>query len=201
MQGLPVYFKTQHYTTPTISMYYPYIFGLEKSSIEKLINYEITTLLYELISELRRPDLVTYITGSYAIKTNEKNVLSLTLTGLGDFRGAHPITIVKAITIDVETGRVYELKDLFKPDSNYLEVLSEMINEQIQEREIPLLGEFKGVRADNDYYIADKGLVVYFQQYEIAPYYVGLPYFLIPIYDLNELIPEDGLLNRMIMGL
>ena len=201
MQELPIYFKTKHYLTPTISMYYPMIYGLENLSIEKLINYEITTQVYELISELRRPDLITCITGSYAIKTNERNVLSLNLTGLGDFHGAHPITIVKAITIDIETGRVYELQDLFKTDSNYLEVLSKMVYEQIQERDIPLLGEFEGVRSDQDYYIADKGLVIYFQQYEIAPYYVGLPYFLIPIYDLSEVIPEDGLLNRMIMGL
>lgn len=200
MYDLPVYFKTQQYLTPTINMYYPMIYGHKNPTVEKLINYEIKTLMYELIAELRRPDLVTYITGSYEIKTNERNVLSLALTGLGDFHGAHPITIVKSITIDAANGNVYELKDLFKPDSGYLEALSKMVSEQIKERDIPLLGEFKGVKPDQDYYIADKGLVIYFQQYEIAPYYAGLPYFLIPIYDLEEYIPEDGILNRMLMG-
>lgn len=201
MLTLPVYIKTNSYVTPTINIYYPFVYGFSDNEVQKKINYEITTLMYNLISELRRRDLITYISGSYEIKTNERNVLSITLTGLGDFQGVHPITIVKALTVDIETGDVYQLSDLFKSDSDYIKVLSEMVYKQIKEHDIPLLGEFKGVKPNQDYYIADKGLIIYFQQYEIAPYVAGLPYFLDPIYNLQDLIPEDGILERMIIGL
>ncbi|MTI49286.1 DUF3298 and DUF4163 domain-containing protein [Sporosalibacterium faouarense] len=198
MLTLPVYIKTNSYFTPTVNMYYPFVYGLEDPSVQKHINYNIQNMMYKLIAELRQPDMITYITGSYEIKNNQRNVLSLTLNGLGDFHGAHPVTIVKSLTADTRTGEIYQLSELFKKGSDYVKVLSDMIAKQIKERDIPLLGEFKGIKPNQDYYIADKGLVIYFQQVEISPYYVGFPYFLIPIYDIQDLIPEDGILNRMI---
>lgn len=197
----PVHTGTSHFVRPTVDFYYPYVYGLKDLMVQQKINYQIYSLMMALIPQLIQPDLITYVTGSYEIKTNERDVLSLTLTGMGDFHGAHPVTTVKSITMDVKTGKSYELYELFKPDSDYIKKLSDMIAVQIKEREIPLLEEFKGIRPDQDYYIADKGLVIYFQQVEIAPYYVGLPYFLIPIYDLSDMIAENGILERMLYWL
>ncbi|WP_091541802.1 DUF3298 and DUF4163 domain-containing protein [Alkaliphilus peptidifermentans] len=194
----PVSVHTLHYVTPNISFYYPMVYGLSDLIIQQKINYKITSLMLQVVSEVINPYSTTYVTGFYEIKTNERNVLSITLSALGDFGGAHPFTVVRSVSFDVKTGDYYKLYQLFKPNSHYIEKLSEMVYKQIKEREIPLLGEFKGVRMDQDYYIADKTLIIYFQLYEISPYYVGLPYFSIPIYNISDIIIKDSILDRML---
>ena len=113
------------------------------------------------------------------------------------YQAAHGMTIVKSLTFDIKTGRTYKLSSLFKPDSNYVKVLSDIISLQIKVREIPLLDDFKGIDPEQDYYIADKSLVVYFQLYEITPYVYGLPYFPISVYELQDIIRDEGALGRM----
>ena len=51
----------------------------------------------------------------------------------------------------------------------------------------PELG-FKTIDDNQPFYLTDGGLVVYFGQYEIAPYYVGIPEFKIPFSRLKDSI-------------
>ena len=141
--------------------------------------------------------MITYVSGTYEIKTNERDVLSIALIGLGNFHGAHPITVIKSLNIDVKSGRTYGLKDLFKPQSDYIKKIDEMISEQIKEREILIFDGFKGISPNQDYYIADMSIIVYYQQSDITAYALGFPYFPIPIYKLQDNILEDGLLERL----
>lgn len=194
---LPVGISSVPYITPTVHVVYPQVYGIH-SNVQFKINQDIFNLLIEVLSMLQQPGLVTVMSGTYEIKTNQRNILSLTLNYLGDFRGAHPITVVKAFTTDVTTGKNYQLKDLFTPDSDYVKVLSKIIEAQIAMRDIPMLDGFEIIQPNQDYYIADKSLVIYFQQVEISPYYVGFPYFIIPIYDISDIILENGPLGKMV---
>jgi hypothetical protein len=108
------------------------------------------------------------------------------------------MTVIKSLTFDTTTGKTYKLAELFKPGSDYIEVLSDIIRLQIKERDIVLLEDFKGIAPDQDYYIADKSLVVYFQLYELTAYAYGIPFFPISVYELQDIIREDGPLGRMI---
>ncbi|WP_368668759.1 RsiV family protein [Sporosarcina sp. 6E9] len=54
------------------------------------------------------------------------------------------------------------------------------------------------MRPEHDFYIADTSLVVYFQLYEITPYYLGFPYFPIPILDVADIIKPNSPLDTMI---
>lgn len=194
---LPVMIQTYRYYIPTTDILYPVVYGMTNLDAQRKINDAIFNLMLKISSELRQPDLVTYITGSYEIKANERGFLSVTLEQLGNFGGAHPMTIIKALNMDVSTGKVYELKDLFKADSKYVERISEIISREIKEREIPLLEEFKTIKPNQDFYIVDNNLVIFFQLYEISPYVAGFPYFSIPIYKLQDIIPDDGVLSKM----
>lgn len=197
---LPVMIQTHRYYIPTTDILYPMVIGLNNPAAQRKINEEIYNLMLEITSELRHPELTTYITGSYEIKANERNFLSLTLGQLGDFGGAHPMTIVRALNMDISTGKVYKLEELFKPDSDYVERISEIISQEIKERDIPILEKFKSIRTDQDFFIVDNNLIIFFQLYEISPYVVGFPYFSIPIYKLQDIIVEEGMLSRM-MGI
>ncbi|WP_352418464.1 DUF3298 domain-containing protein [Proteiniborus sp.] len=194
---LPVMIHTCRYYVPTTDILYPMVYGLENPEVQKEINDEIYDLMLDIAAELRRPDLLTNITGSYEIKANQRDLLSLTLVQLGDFGGAHPMTIIKALNIDVFTAEIYQLEDLFEPNSDYIERLSNMVKEQIAEREILIINEFESISPQQDYYLVDNNLIIFFQLYEITPYAFGFPYFPIPIYKLEDIIKEDGPLSRM----
>lgn len=77
----------------------------------------------------------------------------------------------------MESGKLYQLKDLFFPNSPYVEKLSEMVNAQIERRSIQVFEKPVTIREDQDYYLANKCLVLFFQLYEITPYVYGFPYF------------------------
>jgi len=185
--------------SPKINVYYPFVIGLANPQAELKINSAIVTTLNQTMVELgyHEPSLQEMV-GEFEIKTNERNILSLTLTVYAFTGGAHGMTIVKALSFDVTTGKQYELKDLFKPDSDYVTVLSKIIEQKIKDWEIQLLEPFTTIRPDQDFYFADHSLVIYFQLYEITPYVWGFPYFPIPILDIQDIIQPDGPLEKLL---
>ncbi len=97
----------------------------------------------------------------------------------------------KFYTIDKQTGKQVQLKDLFAEGSSYNEVLSENIREQMRERmaedenliywvddeEIPEWN-FHELKEDQNFYFDEDGnLVVVFDEYEVAPGYMGAQEF------------------------
>lgn len=195
----PVYISTMKLTMPRLEVHYPVVSGLNNINVQKKINSNILNLVYQMIKDqgyYENPQ--TTITGYYEIKTNERGILSIALTNYAFSGGAHGLTIMKSLTFDVETGKLYSLKDLFKDGSNYVDVLSEIIKEQIEERNIPIITEFDKIRPDQDFYIADKALVIYFQLYDLEPYAYGFPQFPISVYEIQDIIKEDGPLGQML---
>lgn len=195
----PVHIHTQRVVEPKLELYYPVVYGLKNPAAQQKINYAIQSLVKKLLTDqgyYSNPR--TQVTASYEIKTNERGILSLSLNNYAFAGGAHGMTIIKSLTFDTQTGRSYSLSDLFKPGSDYRKVLSVIIEGQIKEREIPLINEFTGIKPDQDYYIADKVLVIYYQLYDLTPYVYGFPEFPITVYRIEDIIDENGPLGRMI---
>lgn len=200
-QTLPVQLRTMMIQENGMEIYYPQVVDLPSRDVEQKINEEIFAHVQQLVhDQYQKQDTQSFeqMIGTYEIKTNERNVLSLSLTNYAYAPYfAHGLTLMKSLTFDTKTGKLYALKDLFQPNSDYERVLSDIIQKQIKEREIPLLGEFPGILPDQDFYIADKSLVVYYQAYEITAGYIGLPMFPISVYALENIVIEDGPLGRM----
>lgn len=195
----PVQVITQRLFHPNMDLFYPIVVGLTNAVVQQKINALIFNLVTSLISEqgyYQNPQI--QITGGYEIKNNQRGILSLDIINYGyQPMAAHGMTYIKALTFDVNTGKTYQLSELFKPDSNYVMVLSDNIRQQIKQRDIPLLEDFKGISPNQDFYIADKALVVFFQLYEITPYYIGLPMFPVSVFELQSIAREQGPLDRM----
>jgi len=198
---LPIRIETKNIrkSSPSINVNYPIVINLPHPAVEKKINTDIIHALNKLLIEqgFYSEHLVEMV-GAYEIKTNERGVLSLTLTVYSFTGGAHGLTITKSLTFDVKTGKQYELSELFKPDSDYVKILSDIIEKKIVEWDVPLLEDFTQIRRDQDFYIADHSLVIYFQVYELTPYVYGFPYFPITIKDIESIIREGGILEKMI---
>lgn len=195
---LPLSVKIQLYKTQNIDFYYPFLYNVSNPIAQNLMNRDIYEKMITIIDSLIVPEIPTQVMGSFEVKNNQKGVFSVSLIGLGDFRGAHPMTIIKSQNYDIDSGRSYQLSEQFKPGSNYIEILSNMVYEELRKQDLPLFEEYPGIRPEQDYYIADKSIIIYFQLYEVAPYYVGFPYAVIPIYNLLDIVREDSLLSKMV---
>lgn len=194
----PVIVNTSKLENRNLIVHYPQICNLPNSRIQDYINRTILNNVYSLIKEQGYYDNSNVsITGTYELKNNDKGILSLTLINYAFSGGAHGITIVKGLSFDIITGYQYNLSDLFKQGSDYVDKISDIIRKQIKERDFPTLDKFKKIKPNQDFYIADKCLVIFFQLYEIAPYAAGIPYFPISIYDLQDIISAKGPLDRM----
>ncbi len=200
--ALPVTIQTMVIRQQGTTVYYPRITGLQNRHVQEGINQTIVQLMQFLVQqqhEQQGASSFDEMIGTFEIKTNERHVLSLTLTNYAiAYHYAHGLTLTKSLTFDTQTGKSYTLRDLFKPGSNYTSVLSKNVQKQIKERDIQLLEEFPGISPDQDFYIADKALVLYFQAYEITPGYVGLPMFPISVYQLQDIVDENSPLGQMI---
>lgn len=185
---------------PQQTVFYPRVTGMQNQDLEKMINRTITHQTEQLIHQqtANLPSPVEEMMGAYEIKNNQRRVLSLSLSNYTyQYHAAHGMTYIKSLTFDLKKGKLCTLKDLFKTGSDYVERLSAMIRTQIQRRNIQLLNGPVRIRPDQDYYIADKSLVIYFQLYEITPYAFGFPMFPISVYDVQDIIDENGPLGRM----
>lgn len=201
-QSLPVNVKTMVWQDRGLSIYFPQIIRYHNKDIARKINEQIEEAVHQLISEQVTQQGTSYFAemiGQYEIKTNERNVFSIVLSNYAIFEhAAHGLTLLKGLTFDMETGEAALLESLFAPNADYIRRLNELVAMQIEERDIPLLAPFTSIAPNQDYYLADKALVLFFQLYELAPYYIGLPMFPISVYALEDILREEGLLERML---
>lgn len=185
---------------PDQQVFYPRVIGMRNTRLEQLINRSIVGQTQQLINLQvnQSPSTVVEMLGTYEVKNNQRDVLSFSFSNYTyHHQAAHGMTYIKSLTFDLKQGKRVRLNELFKPDSDYINRVSSLIQSQITEREIPLLENFTTIQPDQDFYIADKTLVIYFQLYDLTPYVFGFPMFPLSVYDLQDIIAEDGPLGRL----
>lgn len=197
----PVLIRTLTHTAPGTVIHYPQVTGLANRSAEDKINRAII----QQIQDMQRAQQTVQTgnnpstTGTFEIKTNERGILSLVLSNYTySTPMAHGYTITKGLTFSTQTANTYTLSSLFKPGSNYQALLTAEVNAQIKKRNIPVLeGTTITVAPNQDFYLADKALVIFYPLYAITPYYVGFPMFPVSVYDLQDIAAENGPLSVM----
>ncbi len=176
----------------------PRVQGLANRRVQKRINRVIQLQLREVLRQLNygRPDVNVY--PAFTNTANENGVSS-SYTDIYGYqqRAAHGLTIRRSFTFNLATGRLYQLSDLFQPGSDYIERISAMIKEQIEQQEIPLLRPFERIRPNEGYYLESENLVVYFQTYDYTPYYIGIPEFRIPYTAIADILAPNSPVRRI----
>jgi len=196
----PVSIKTKNipHASPNVNIYFPVVLNLKNENAQSRINHTIVTLLNKILIEQSYydPSLVE-MQAYYEIKNNQRGILSLNLIVYSFTGGAHGTTIIKSLTFDTTTGKSYILSEMFKPGSDYVKVLSAIIQKDIISWGIDLIDGFHGIDKEQDFYIADTSIVIYFQIYDITPGYWGFPYFPIPLLEISDIIRPHSPLDRM----
>lgn len=179
----------------------PYVSGGPSGAADRTINAKIHEAVQKLVHDQGSlEDPRAQMLGHYEQKTNEKDVLSLSLFNYAYTGGAHGLTLQESLTFKQSTGQTYTLAQLFKPGSDYVKRISAIVSAQIKARAIDTLEPFQKIRPDQDYYVADRSLVIYFQLYELAAYVYGFLYFPISVFDLQDIVNEEGPLGPMLVN-
>ena len=138
---------------------------------------------YEDIFSKSGQDYVKYkyeAYSDYQVTYNKDNLISIPIKTYKFTGGAHGITYLKSYNYDLLSGKEIKLKDVFKKDVDYKEIVNSFIKDEIEKNKDIYFSNsegFKGISDNQDFYIDNDGIVVYFQVYDIAPYYVGIPRF------------------------
>lgn len=164
---------------------------------EKQVNKSIEQYADELIAQYEKELAANQSGGHYAVDSSYKVVtdndkyLSLRIDTTEIM--ASGAQYVKIFTIDKATGNVISLKDLFSGQPEMLEKISENIKAQMREQmaadeskmyfldsDMPE-DEFKGLTGSEGFYFNESGeLVIAFNEYDVAPGYMGAVDFTIP---------------------
>jgi hypothetical protein len=181
---------------------YPYISNLNNDIINSKINNSIINEVSELFkSQVLLPEKTDFneIFGTYETKVNKNSILSI-LFSMYTYvnRAAHGFTEYSSITINTQTGQIYNFSDLFNPKMYYTEFLNELAKQYINEKNIELISEYHGITPDQKFYLTEDKLVLYYQVYEYTPYYYGLFKIEIPYNSITNLLSPFSPINKIL---
>lgn len=182
--------------------------GKKNDAATKKINDAVDQYTQKIIEQYKEDVIATNGEGreevsvDYQVVTDNRRLYSLKIDTVIALNTSG-IT-VKIYHIDKETGKMVQLKDIFKEGTKYLQALTEEIKNQMRQRmaeddqemyfiddeDMPEIN-WKGLTEDANFYINKKGnLVFVFDKYEVAPGYMGACEFEIP----------QGVISGMVKG-
>ena len=140
--------------------------------------YKEATELYKYNKENGYPQMMYELYREYQITLNQENAVSMYIDEYIFSGGAHGTTTRTSQTWNLMLGKMVELYELYPNEPYFLLDILRKINREISENiEIyfadpyPLVVEYFNPES---YYIDNGKVVIYFQQYDIAPYSSGI---------------------------
>ena len=159
--------------------------NIENQSLEYKKEYE---------SNNKSPYLPKFVYEAYSeynVTYNKNNLISIPILTYEFTGGAHGMSVLKSFNYNLKSGEKLKLSSIFKDNIDYKNIINSYIKQEIENnKNLYFTGEqgFKGIDDNQEFYLEDDKLVIYFQLYEIAPYYVGIPKFEIPFKEIKDVI-------------
>ena len=203
----------------TVKAKYPQALGAARDPRLARLNQELRKLAAEEVTrfttDFAAPDepmgtAESYLDLEYSVTLATNDLVSVWF-GIGTyFEGAaHPNHNAISFNYDLRTGRQLKLADLFKPNSDYLKVVSDFaindLTEQLGEMtaggepDTDWIREGAGPKEENyqSWNLSPKGLEINFNAYQVAPYVAGPHEVVIPLSALKDVLDPNGPLGRM----
>lgn len=137
---------------------------------------------------------------NYTIHLATDDLFSIEFTSETDSGGAHPNHNTKTLNYDLRSGKPIGLADLFKPEADYLEKFSAISLAKIKAD----LGDgifeegIKPVPKNYQNWVIQKdGLLIYFDEYQAAPYTSGRQEVLIEFAEIKDLLNSGSVVAAL----
>lgn len=133
----------------------------------------------------------------YELVSQKGNIWSLKFNIEGYTEGAaHPYHYTITVNRDLENDKDITLDEVFQPNSSYLQTLSDYSKAELSKRDIGFQGFEQGADPTPENYhnwnISDEGLIITFDEYQVAPYAAGPQTVKIPFSELSQLTNPQG---------
>lgn len=201
--------KTLDYT---ITLQTPTLTGSNDLRLKKF-NDQIATLIQQAVDDFENNVVsmppMPVLNGSsfdvqYKLLSQPGNILSIKFEMLGYVNGAaHPYHLNPTFNFDIESGKALLLADLFLPNTDYLTPISKYCVTELGKRDIGFTSDFaQGADPKPENYknwnITADGLMITFDEYQVAAYVAGPQAVVIPYGELKSLIDPKGPLANFI---
>ena len=172
---------------------YPQFSGIASLSAEEKINQAMVDMASRFTveaglikaAEEKAPPVPGHIKKyaalmKYEMRYQSDNLLSFTVIRYIFAGGAHGSTVQQGFTYDLTTGDRLAFADLYRFDEGTRQAIDRQIKDQIDQKEISIFHPYSGVSDKPSFFINHQGQpVVFFQQYEIGPYSIGIQEFVV----------------------
>lgn len=131
---------------------------------------------------------------NFKVNYDKNDIISITTEKYEFTGGAHGMTYLVGYNYNLKTGEEIKLQDLFKKGVDYKTIINSSIKKAInQNEELFFKGNegFKGISDNQKFYISNDGIIIYFDIYEIAPYYVSIPKFKLSFREFKKYLNID----------
>ena len=109
---------------------------------------------------------------------------------------AHPAHGSITLNYDLEKGKEITLDELFLPNSNYLQAISDYAKAQLATRDIgfDMFSDGAAPLPENyqQWNVSDNGLVITFDEYQVAPYAAGPQEVVLPFEELGQFLDHQS---------
>jgi hypothetical protein len=189
----------------TIRAQTPFLQGSEDLHVTNF-NNEMTLLTQEEIAKFKdnvaQTQPIPGLAGSsydqqYKLFSPPGNLISLRFQIMIYIEGAaHPVTHTRTVTYDLEAGADVRLTQLFLPGSDYLERVANYCITQLSTRNIGFESFSNGAQPFPENYgnwnITHDGLLITFDEYQVAAYAAGPQEVVVPYAELQSVIDPHG---------
>lgn len=163
-------------------------FNIYNEQIAKQIQRKAENELYKEAVELYKynkknnyPIMVYEIYRTFEITLNTNNTISLYADEYVFTGGAHGTTTRTPQTWNMTNGRLINLYELYRGNPYFILDILKEISKQINQNKEIYFEEACCMAIDNfnpqNFYLTTNGIVIYYQQYDIAPYSSGIRTF------------------------
>jgi len=176
--------------------------NLHLYAFNTIIYDEITSYVQDFINIVQESVLLNGIryklNGKHFTYTADRRFITVKLDFYLLTGGAHSSHTIITITFDTVTDTIIALSDLFDANSNYLERLSLLSEQALFEKYPDLSFAFtnptyrKGFAPNEENFthwaLTDRSLIIFFPEYQVAPYAAGILEIEIPYLAVKDMI-------------
>ncbi len=168
------------------------------SKINNIIYKDIESFKELVTDTLNKPIIKNFdykinALSEYKVNLNKNQIISISID-FSQLIGLYDITYVNSYNYDIDLNREIKLKDLFKKDEDYIDIINYFILKEIDEY---LYDKFKGISDNNTFYITKEYLVICFSSYELDKNYSVALEFKIPIDEIKNYL-SDYMINNIL---
>ena len=177
-------------------LFLPQLAGLADLERQATLN----SVLRDAVLAFNNPSPDSTLQGDFTVSFYNGELLGIHFRGYSFTRGtAHPNKIDRGIHLDLATGQIYELKDLFRPDADFAGAVRQQCDRNREAYRLQIAGLWDEWRheefirswrgADAAFLLSDDAVRVY----SIPRYATGaISGYRVPYADLREIIDLSG---------